>query len=119
MATGAWISGRLALDPRVPGSEKAPYNLRLVSNKRIKDRTTNEYTWKGEFYSCVVWGDNRKIVANLKKGDPILVVGRLEQTEYDKEGTTVQVVSIVADHIAIVPPTPDDGPTELPEAGDW
>lgn len=119
MATGGWISGRLALEPRVLDNERAPVTLRVVSNRRVKDKTTGEYTPKGDFFTVVVWGDSRKVAKTLSKGDAIVATGRWEQDNYEKNGETREQVQLQAEGFAVVPNLPDDGPTDLPEKGDW
>ena len=114
MATGAWISGRLALEPRTVESDKGPVTLRVVSNRRIKDKTTGEFTYKGSFFNVVVWGDSRKLARSLTKGDSVVAIGRLEQDTYEKDGQSREQIQIVADSLASVP----DGPTDLPATGD-
>ncbi len=65
-------------------------------------------SWKGQdgqqqeqtsFINCVAWGKVGEIIAQyVKKGDPLLVSGRLDQRSYeDKDGNKRQAVEVVVE----------------------
>ena len=62
-------------------------------------------SWKGQdgqmqdqtsFINCVAWGKPGEIIAQyVKKGDPLLVSGRLDQRSYDdKDGNKRQAIEV-------------------------
>ena len=57
--------------------------IRLVSNKRIKNRKTNDYEEKPMFIDAECWGPRAEYAAkNIDKGSVVSVVGELEQDEW-------------------------------------
>jgi single-strand DNA-binding protein len=101
------ISGNLTRDPelRSTNSGTAVCGLRIASNERYKDSTTNEWSDRPGYYDITVWkGLGEWIAKNLHKGDQIVVSGRLRWREWqDKDGNNRQAVDISADSIVPVP----------------
>jgi single-strand DNA-binding protein len=84
-------------------------SLRIASNERYKDSTTNEWSDRAGYYSISVWkGMGEWMAANLHKGDQVVVSGRLRWREWqDKDGNKRESVDISAD--SVVPVTRDGG----------
>lgn len=98
------IVGNLADDPdlRFTPSGIAVTDLRVAVNRRRRNRETNE--WEDlldGFFTVNVWRDMAENVAeSLKKGDRVLVTGRLTSRSYeDREGNTRWVTEILADEV--------------------
>ncbi|MGZ4574590.1 MAG: single-stranded DNA-binding protein [Mycobacteriaceae bacterium] len=88
--THVTLVGTVVTDPfRRHGSEGAPYiKFRMVSNERRKDRVTQEWVAGDSlFVNVTCW---RRLVkgvgAAIGKGDPVIVVGRLDTREWMEEG---------------------------------
>lgn len=99
------ISGNLTRDPelRHTGSGTAVASLRIAANNRRKQGES----WIDEpmFFDITVWsGMGEWVTKNVKKGDKLVISGRLMWREFDdKDGNKRQAVSITADSIVPVP----------------
>lgn len=80
------ISGNVVADPRVSGHATDPERVtfRVVSNRRRRDPETGEWKQVGEYgMNVVCWRKLARGVAQaLRKGDPILVQGRVSERKY-------------------------------------
>lgn len=92
------IIGNLTAEPelRFINSGAAVVNFTVASTPRVFDKTTQE--WKdGEalFMRCSLWRDAAENVAeSLHKGNRVIVVGKLKQRSYEKDGdkrTTIEL----------------------------
>ncbi|MGW2292804.1 single-stranded DNA-binding protein [Streptomyces phaeochromogenes] len=98
------LVGNVVADPelRFTPSGAAVANLRIASTPRTFDRTTNE--WKdGDtlFLSVSVWRQQAENVAeSIKRGDRVIVVGRLGQRQYEKDGERKSSYEIQAEDVA-------------------
>ncbi|MEV6536807.1 single-stranded DNA-binding protein [Streptomyces sp. NPDC051639] len=99
------FTGNVVADPelRFTPSGAAVANFRMASTPRTFDRQTNE--WKdGEplFLAVAVWRQQAEHVAeSIKRGDRVIVVGRLTQRQYeDREGVKRSSYEIQADEVA-------------------
>ncbi|MEV2203757.1 single-stranded DNA-binding protein [Streptomyces fradiae] len=96
--------GNVVADPelRFTPSGAAVANFRVASTPRTFDRQTNE--WKdGEplFLSVSVWRQQAEHVAEtLTRGMRVIVVGRLKQRQYEKDGQTRSSYEIDAEEVA-------------------
>ncbi len=91
------LMGNLTRDVemRTTTSGQTVANFSLAVSRSWKDQNgqTQEQT---SFINCVAWGKAGEIVAQyVKKGDPLLVSGRLDQRSYeDKDGNKRQAVEV-------------------------
>ncbi|MGW5304869.1 single-stranded DNA-binding protein [Streptomyces griseoluteus] len=98
------VVGNVVADPelRFTPSGAAVANFRIASTPRTFDRTTNE--WKdGDtlFLSVSVWRQQAENVAeSIKRGDRVIVVGRLGQRQYEKDGERKSSYEVQADDVA-------------------
>jgi single stranded DNA-binding protein len=75
------LSGNLTADPVLTHGQdesKNRCNFRIAYNHN-KDKAT--------FFSCTAWGKTAERASKLKKGQRILVVGDIEENEWDNQGT--------------------------------
>jgi single-strand DNA-binding protein len=97
------VVGNLTADPelRFTASGHAVASFTVASTPRSFDRNSNE--WKdGEtlFLKCSVWRQYAENVAeSLTKGARVIVVGRLKQRSYEKDGQTRTVYELDVDDI--------------------
>lgn len=80
------IAGNVVADPRVTGDADSPdrVTFRVVSNRRQRDLQTGEWKQVGEYgMNVVCWRKLARGVAQaLRKGDPVLVQGRVAERKY-------------------------------------
>ena len=84
------VVGNLVADPelRFTPSGAAVANFRIASTPRTFNRTTNQWE-DGEalFVRCSAWRELGENVTNsLRKGDRVIVQGRLQSRSYEKDG---------------------------------
>ncbi len=100
----ATVVGFVAQDPiqRLTKDGTRVTDLRVGTTRRVQDRATNQ--WRDadtSYFTVSCWrrlGDH--VRASLRKGDPVVVKGRLRSRTYDdKNGQTRTVVDIVADTV--------------------
>ncbi|MEU4986597.1 single-stranded DNA-binding protein [Streptomyces sp. NPDC021969] len=97
------LVGNVVADPelRFTPSGAPVANFRVASTPRTFDRQTNE--WKdGDtlFLSVSVWRQQAENVAeSIKRGDRVIVVGRLGQRQYEKDGERKSSYEIQAEEV--------------------
>ena len=75
------------------GQSVASFSLAVSRSWKNQSGETQEQT---SFINCVAWGKAGEIISQyVKKGDPLLVSGRLDQRSYeDKDGNKRQAVEV-------------------------
>lgn len=97
------VVGNVVADPelRFTPSGAAVANFRIASTPRTFDRQTNE--WKdGEplFLSVSVWRQQAENIAeSISRGMRVIVVGRLGQRQYEKDGERKSSYEIQAEDV--------------------
>lgn len=88
----------------VRGNITAPVELRYTQNgKPVGSVTVAENIGKDDqkrtsFHRVTLWGELAENAATLEKGTSVVVIGRLEQREYqDREGVARQSWEVTAD----------------------
>lgn len=98
------VMGNVVADPelRFTASGAAVANFRIANTPRTFNRDTNE--WKdGDplFLGVSVWRQQAENVAeSIRRGDRVIVVGRLTQRQYEKDGERRSSYEIQADEVA-------------------
>ena len=98
------ICGNLVADPelRFTPNGHAVASFRVASTPRYKDQQSGE--WKdgeGLFLTCNVWRQQAEHAAeSLIRGMRVVVVGRLKQRSYEKDGQKRTVFEVEADDVA-------------------
>ena len=99
------LMGNLTRDVEVrttpSGQSVANFSLAVSRSWKGQDGQQQEQT---SFINCVAWGKAGEIIAQyVKKGDPLLVSGRLDQRSYeDKDGNKRQAVEVVVEDFNFV-----------------
>lgn len=104
------LSGRLVKDPELRFTPRgvAVASLRMASSRyyRARDAAENDFKKQSLFISAEVFGKlAERVVEKRKKGDPLMVKGRLELNEWtDKEGKPRQTYRLCADEVRSLAP---------------
>mgnify|MGYP000999726439 FL=1 len=96
------LLGNLARDAelRFTQSGKAVATFTVAATNTYVDSTTNETKEQTAFINCVAWGKTGEAVSNCKKGDRLLVNGRIQTRSYeDRNGQKKYVTEVVADFV--------------------
>ena len=96
------IAGNLTRDPelRFLDGGAATASFSVAVSRRWFDKNSNDWTEATSFFDVVAWrtlADN--VAENLKKGDRVIVTGRLEQRSWEKDGEKRSKVELVADEV--------------------
>lgn len=118
-----WMgSGRLTRTPdlRYTGGGTAVLDIGLASNHVYSKKVGDEYEKVEEtlFMDITVWGKQAESLNNcLKKGQVILVEGRLKLDTWETDGNKRSKVSCVADKIHLLPRNTEGKSEEAVAAG--
>ena len=96
------LLGNLARDAelRFTQNGKAVATFTVAATNTYVDSTTNETKEQTAFINCVAWGKTGEAVSNCKKGDRLLVNGRIQTRSYeDSNGQKKYVTEVVADFV--------------------
>ena len=96
------LLGNLARDAelRFTQSGKAVATFTVAATNTYIDSTTNETKEQTAFINCVAWGKIGEAVGNCKKGERLLVNGRIQTRSYeDSNGQKKYVTEVVADFV--------------------
>lgn len=98
--------GNLVFDPdfTVTASGISRCKLRIACNERRKNQDNTWSDGETSFFDVVLWRGLAEAAGDaFKKGQPILVVGKVRVSKYeDKNGNERTAVEITADEIAAV-----------------
>ena len=107
------ITGNLTRDPELgtlPASGTAVCSLRIAVNGRRKNNTTGDWEEKPNFFRVTVFGRQAESCHSyLKKGRPVAIDGRLEWSQWEREGQKRESVDIIADTVQFLGGRDDAG----------
>lgn len=98
------ILGNLARDPelRFTKTGRAVATFTVAATNTYIDSATNETKEQTAFINCVAWGKIGEAVGNCKKGERLLVNGRIQTRSYDtQDGQKRYVTEVVADFVGV------------------
>ena len=94
------LAGRLARDIELKASESGSEycNFSLAVDRRFKDKSGEK---KADFVNCVCFGKTASFLnAYFKKGDGVVLEGRLESNKYvDKDGNNRTAWDVICDNV--------------------
>jgi single-strand DNA-binding protein len=92
------LIGRLGADVEARSTQggKDVANFNMATSEKWKDRNIQERT---EWHRIVVWGTLAKACSNLRKGQLVHVVGRIQSRSFEHGGQTKYVTEIKADTV--------------------
>jgi single-strand DNA-binding protein len=118
-------TGNLTRDPelRATPSGTSVAKLRIAVNSRRKNAQSGEWEDKPNFFDVTVWGKSGENAAKyLSKGRLVLVEGRLDWQEWEKDEQKRQRVEIIAEKLTYLPSGKgkeatggDEAPSDAPE----
>ena len=103
MTSTLTLIGNLTADPELKfiPSGAAVTNFTIAHTPRIFDKNANE--WKdGEalFMRCSMWREAAEnVAASLARGSRVIVVGKLKQRSYEKDGEKRSVIELEVEEI--------------------
>lgn len=98
------LIGRLGKDPETRNFENGSVTtFSLATSETYKDRSGNRQE-KTEWHNISFWGKQGEIVAKyFKKGDSILVEGKIAYREYEKDGRRYFITEIQCSSFEFLP----------------
>ena len=101
MRSTVTLSGNLTSDVTLRStSGGAVANFRMAVNDNWFDKRTQQWQSRVVYLQVSAW---RQLAENLAQslslGQPVLVVGKLRQRQYEKEGQTHQVIEVEAETV--------------------
>ncbi len=103
-ATTVTIVGRAGTNPQVSlGSTGDRVNFRVVSTDRRFDKAAGGWVDGDENWLTVVcWqGLAKAVMTTVRKGDPIVVIGRITTRRFEKNGVTQYFTDVRADLVGL------------------
>jgi single-strand DNA-binding protein len=128
------IVGRAGTHPQLSvGLTGDRVSFRVVATERRFDRTADDWVDGDEFGVTVVcWRTMAAAVLNVvRKGDPVVIVGRISTRRFERDGVTQYFTEVKADFVGLdvaragtrftrnpMEPRPAEEPTGLPAGSD-
>ena len=109
------LIGRLTRDPEL---KFTPANTPIASFSIANNRTyvgqNSEKKEQVSFFNCIAWGKTGQIISQyFKKGQRIIIEGRLQQRSWDdKDGNRRSIVEVVVENFQFL-----DAPSANKESG--
>lgn len=102
----AQILGNLTRDPemRFTPNGQAVSNFAVATNRRWRNRDTDEWQDSTEYHDVVVWGKQAENISPmLKKGQPVFVEGRLQTRSWEgQDGAKRNKTEIIAESVIVL-----------------
>ena len=87
-------------DLRYTGTGKAVINLSIATNEDFY--ANGEKKKKTEWHNLVAWGNIAEVLAKMKKGDSLLVIGKNQTSSWDaKDGSKRYKTEVVVLHAGL------------------
>jgi single-strand DNA-binding protein len=99
------LLGRLTRDPELRqtpnGASVASFSLAL--NRSWKDQKSGEWQEETDFIDCVAWGPlAERLEKMVKRGQRLLVSGRLSQRSWEQDGQKRSKVEVVISDMTLI-----------------
>ena len=109
--------GRLTRDPelRTTTTGKSVAEFNIAVDKKFKPQDDGP---KADFFRIKAWGQTAEFVCNyLTKGRLVAIDGRLDTRKFTAaDGTTREIIEIVAENVQSLDRPKDDAPAREPQA---
>ncbi len=103
-AASVTMVGRAAAHPQVSvGSTGDRVSFRVVATERYFDKAVNDWVSGDEFGVTVVcWRTlGTAVLTTVRKGDPVIVSGRIATRRFEKDGTTQYFTEVKAEFVGL------------------
>lgn len=103
-AASVTLVGRAAAHPQVSvGSTGDRVSFRVVATERYFDKALNDWVSGDEFGVTVVcWRTlGTAVLTTVRKGDPVIVSGRIATRRFEKNGSTQYFTEVKADFVGL------------------
>lgn len=98
----ALIIGRLGRDPEIRYTQAGTSvaTMSIATSEKWKDKTTGQMNEKTEWHRVTVFGRQAENCSQyLQKGSQVYVEGRIETSQYEKDGQTHYSTAIIANMV--------------------
>jgi single-strand DNA-binding protein len=101
MQSSVTLTGNVVNDVVLRHTSGGPVaNFRMACDSNYLDRRTGRWVDRSIYLQVSAWrGLGENVATSVVRGQPVVVVGRLKQREYDREGNKVTVIEVEADHV--------------------
>jgi single-strand DNA-binding protein len=106
------VTGNLTRDPelRTTTGGLSICKLGIAVNGRRKNGATGEWEDKANFFRVTVFGaQGERCNEYLRKGRPVAIDGRLEWSQYERDGQKIESIDIIADSVQFLGSREDFG----------
>jgi single-strand DNA-binding protein len=103
-AASVTLVGRAAAHPQISvGSTGDRVSFRVVATERYFDKAVNDWVSGDEFGVTVVcWRTlGTAVLTTVRKGDPVIVSGRIATRRFEKNGSTQYFTEVKADFVGL------------------
>ena len=96
-----FVSGRLTKDgeTRTTDADLKVYNSSIAVNRRIKNA---DGTYDADFFNFTLWRPSDNLLKYLKKGQAVLLEGRIQNRKYEKDRETKTITEIIVDNLELI-----------------
>ena len=105
MDNRVFLTGKLSRDPelkRVGDEKTARVRFTVSQTRNWKDRRSAEVKDQTTYWEVAAYGDIAlNFHSSTKSGDTVIVVGKLTQRVWEKDGKKYVQVEILADHLGL------------------
>ena len=100
MSAPITLIGRCGTEPEIKSPKGPVVTFRVVTNGRRNiggEWQDVDTSW----WSVVAFGFTAEgVIQDLRKGDLVVIVGKVKETSWEKDGVKQKSVEVVADHVA-------------------
>jgi len=99
MQSTVTLVGNVVTDVTLRQTTAGPVaGFRLAATNGYTDRRTSQWVERTTYLTVSAWRSlGEHVAGSIHKGQPVVVVGRMRQREYEKDGQTHQVIEVDAD----------------------
>jgi single-strand DNA-binding protein len=99
MQSTVTLVGNVVTDVTLRQTTAGPVaGFRLAATNGYTDRRTSQWVERTTYLNVSAWRSlGEHVAGSINKGQPVVVVGRMRQREYEKDGQKVMVIEVDAD----------------------
>lgn len=95
------VSGRLTKDGevRTTDADLKVYNSSIAVNRKIKN---TDGSYDADFFNFTLWKPSDNLLQYLKKGQAVLLEGRIQTRKYEKNGENRTATEIIVESLELI-----------------